>query len=394
MREGNVTAAYDKIKEQNVLPSVCGRICSAPCEKACVLNEENQPVDIRSLERYVSDFGRPRRFKKDKPVLKGKKIAIVGSGPTGLTASAFLARLGYQVTIFESLDKPGGILRYGIPEFRIPKKVLDAEIREIESLGVEIVTGCFIGQTITRAELFDQGFAVMLLAMGAGVPKFLDIKGTSLGSVYYGEEFLMRMNLMKTNLFARNIPSFAVGNNVVVIGSGNTAMDCARSAARLGRKVTLLFRRTEDEMRVKDIERQYSQEEGIAFEPLTIPLEIIPDNDNFAGGLKCMRMDYAQEKKDENWKLIPVPGSEFVMDADTVVIAVGHNPNVFKNIVGDQIEIDDDGSIVVDAQSGMTTFSGVFAAGNVVTNAGPVVEAMAAGKYAATQIDDYLKNLS
>jgi len=372
------------------LPSVCGRICSAPCEAACVFADEDAPIGIRALERYAADFGK-LHSRNGKPSLKGKKIAVIGGGPTGLSAAADLAKKGYQVTIFEALDEPGGVLRYGIPEFRIPKKNLDNEINEIAALGVELKTAFFGGQIMTVEEFFEQGFSAVLLATGAGVPKFIGLPGVNLGGVYYGEEFLMRVNLTRPNIFSRHIPNFFIGKNIAVIGSGNTSLDCARAAVRFGCEATLLFHRTEDEMRVQKIERDYGKEEGVCFEPLVKPVEILANSNNFVGGLKCIRMDYADFNSTGKWQLTEVPDSEFILDVDTVIIAVGHKPNSLISKFSPGLKLNDDESIMIDNETGMTSIPGVFAAGNAVTDAGPVVEAIVSGKKSAEFINKYLR---
>ena len=392
LREGNVDSAYAKIKEENCLAAICGRICSAPCEAACILNEEGAPpIGIRALERYAADFGRLKAAKRDQAFLGGKKIAIVGSGPTGLTAAAQLVQRGYQVTVFESFDKPGGVLRYGIPEFRVPKKTLDNEINEIRVAGVKIEVNFLIGHTASLEELIRQDFDAVLLATGAGIPKFMDLPGANLGGVYYGEEFLMRVNRAKSTFFSRKLDKLPVGQRIAVIGSGNTALDCARIGIRLGREVTLIFRGTEEDMRVKREERAYAKEEGVRFEPMVKPVEILADPGHFVGGLKCVRMDYADANGSGEWKITQVPDSEFVIDVDTVVIATGHSPNslIAKNV--SHLKVNSDGTLKVNEKTGITSLPGVFAAGNVRTNAGPVVEAIASGKKAAEEIDDYLK---
>ncbi len=393
LREGNVAGAYEKIKEQNCLPSVCGRICSAPCELACVLTDEDAPIGIRALERYAADFGRPRFYRWDKMICKGKKIAIVGSGPAGLAAASELAQKGFQVTVFDALDRPGGVLRYGIPEFRIPKKNLDYEINEIKALGVLIETNFFVGQTATIDDLFNEGFVAILLATGAGVPKFMDLPGSHLGMVYYGEEFLMRVNQEKSGIFSKNNPSFALGKKIAVIGSGNTALDCARAALRFGREVRLVFRRTEEEMRVRNDVRLYGKEEGIIFEPLVKPVEILANQNNFVDGLKCVRMDFADPDETGQWQLIPVPDSKFVLDVDTVIIAIGHHPNVVLKKFTTNLKVNKEGAVKINEETTMTSIKGVFATGNVVTNAGPVVEAIAAGKKSAEQMSEYIQKL-
>ncbi len=390
LREGSVNEAYSKIRESNCLASICGRICSAPCEKACILNKENAPINIRALERFAGDFGKDKVTRL--PISKdSKKIAIIGSGPCGLYSAWALIKKGYRVTVFESLEKPGGVLRYGVPEFRIPKRVLDSDINDIKIEGLEIVPNCFFGQTLSFDDLLQNDFKAILIATGAAIPKYLDIPGVNLAGVYYGEEFLMRVNLMKSNIFSRQIPTFPLGNKIAIIGSGNTALDCARASVRLGREVTLIFRRSEDEMRVKTIERDYAKEEGIKFEPLTRPIEVLASNKNFVKGLKCVRLDYTEQDESGKWQLEEVPDSQFTIEADTIVVAVGHRPNSNIQKFYPSIELDEDGSIMVDADTGMTSLNGVFAAGNVVTNAQPLIRTLGAGKDIADKIDNYLK---
>ena len=392
LREGNWDAAQSQIKEESLFPAICGRICSAPCEVACILNEEESPIAIRALERFASDHGKGIALKQKKILFGDKKIAIVGAGPARLTAAAELTKKGYPVTIFEAQDKPGGVLRYGIPEFRLPKRILDQEIEEICRAGVEIKTNFFIGQTLNLDDFFQEGFSAILLATGAGRPKFMDLPGSHWGGVYYGEEFLMRVNLMQRSIFSSKPSNFFIGQKIVVVGSGNTALDCARLARRLGRQVTLMFRRTEDEMRVRKEERDYAKEEGVSLEPLLKPLEILANPQNFVSGLKCIRMDYADSEIEGKWELIPVPESECILQADTVILAIGHEPNTFmvSPEQGVSLRLKEDGSIWVDEQTAMTSSKGIFACGNVATNAGPVVEAMASGKRAAEKIVQYL----
>ena len=390
LREGNVAQAYATVKEKNCLMSICGRVCTAPCEAACVLNDEGSPIGIRALERYASDFGRTKTIKRNRVFSTGRKVAIVGSGPAGLTAAVELIQRGYQVTIFESFDKPGGVLRYGIPEFRIPRKILDREIDEIKALGVKIQTNTLIGHTMTLEEI-QRDFSAILLATGASIPKFMDIGGTNLGGVYYGEEFLMRVNRAKSSLFSRGVPKLPMGQKVAVVGSGNTALDCARIAIRLGRQVTLVFRRTEEDMYVSARDRVLAKEEGVQFESMVKPVEICADPNGFVGGLKCIRMDYADSDDSGQWEIVALPGSEFTLDVDTVVLAIGHNPNSLLSKESSLLKVNKDGTIHTDEKRGMTSISGVFSAGNVQTNAGPVVEAMASGKKVAQEIDNYLK---
>jgi glutamate synthase (NADPH/NADH) small chain len=392
LREGDAANAYAKIREQNSLSSICGRICSAPCEKACILKDEGvPPIGIRALERYATDYGRTRPARRLSDHSSRKKVAVVGSGPAGLAAAVELAQRGYQVTVFESFDKAGGILRYGIPEFRIPKRILDAEIAEVKSAGIKMEMNFLVGHTATLEELRNQDFAAILLATGAGVPKFRDLPGANLGGVYYGEEFLMRVNRATGTMFSRKLDKLPLGQKIAVIGAGNTALDCARSAVRLGKEVTLIFRRTEEDMRVRKDERLYAKEEGVHFEPLVKPVEILGNANHFVDGLKCVRMDFADPDGSGQWQITPVPGSEFFIEADTVVIATGHKPNSLLNQDVAELAVNEDGTIKVKDEGGMTSVPGVFVAGNVQTNAGPVVKAIASGKKVATAIDSYLR---
>lgn len=388
MREGNISAAYECIKDRNCFPSICGRICSAPCEKACVLAKEQNPIGIRALERFVADFGKTKMIRKTGA--GSTKIAIVGGGPAGLTAAYDLLNRSYSVTLFESFDRLGGVLRYGVPEFRIPKRILDGDINEIVAAGLEAKTNFIVGKTVSLGELFASGYAAVLLATGAGIPKFSDIKGANSGGVYYGEEFLMRVNLIRTNIFNRHLPDFSVGERIAVVGSGNTALDCARAARRLGLEVHLLFRRTEDEMRVRDVEKQYGIEEGIQLHSMTKPIEIISGKEGQVIGIKSIRMDYADLDNTGRWELTAVPKSEFVLDVDNVVIAVGHQPNSYIAVVEPEIRLNADGTIWTDTVTGMTSKNKVFACGNVATNSGPVINAIRGGKLIAKKIDEYL----
>ncbi|MDP8213118.1 MAG: FAD-dependent oxidoreductase [Candidatus Zapsychrus exili] len=388
LREGNVTGAYDYIKQNNCFASICGRICSAPCEVACVLSEDKSPIQIRELERFAADFGRTRFVKKIQKNLNDKKVAIIGAGPCGLTAGWKLAKQGYQVTVFEALDKPGGVLRYGVPDFRVPKKVLDSEINNIKSLGVKIKTNFFIGKTATIDDLKSQGFEGILIATGAGTPKFMNVKGTNLGGVYYGEEFLMRVNLTKTSIFSKYIPTFPIGEKIVVVGAGNTALDCARAAVRFEKQVTLIFRRPEDETFVRQEEREFGKAEGIKVEPMIKVVEILSDDKGSTAGVKCIRMDYADV--DGNWEIIPVPDSEFTIEADTVIIAIGHKPNSTLSDTCTEIKVNRNKTVKINREDCSTSVEGVFAAGNVATGANPLINAMAQGLKAAESIDKFL----
>lgn len=424
LRDGHVSAALSKIKEANCFPSICGRICPAPCEGPGPFNPEDvrrgdpagRPspeagagavLGIRALERYAADFGNPRfavRERKPPVARAGKRVAIVGSGAAGLTAAAQLAEKGYRVTVFESMDRPGGALRYGIPAFRLPRKVLDDEISGLKISGVEFKTNCYVGRTILLEDILRpglpadrQGFEAILLVPGGGIPKLSDIPGADLGGVYYAEEFLMRVNLAGEGIFLRKELNFPLGAKVAVIGSGNVALDCARLAVRLGpapggagRKVTILSPRSLDDKKAFQQECAYGQEEGVSWESPVKPLELMAGERDFVSGVRCVRLDYADVETQGRWELMPVPDSEFVLDADTVIMAVGHGPNVLLNRGCPGLRLNADGGLWVNEENSMASLEGVFACGNVIKG-GSVVEAMASGKKAAEDIDRYLK---
>jgi len=379
LREGDAQGALAIIREKNPMPGVCGRICPAPCENSRGLPSQKF-VNIRSLERFAADNARGKFPKKISAVTS--KVAVVGSGPAGLAAAYELAMAGYKVTIFETLDKAGGVLRYGVPEFRLPSKVLDEEIKNILRLSVDLRLNCFVGQTIRLEDLWQDGYQAVLLSTGSGVPRLLDIPGANLSGVYYGEEFLMRINTMRLKLFGKPAESHCpIGPRVVVIGSGNTALDSARSARRLGCQVKLAFVRSESEMRVDPQELALAKEEGIALIPFARPVELIGHD---SGDVKAVKISKVKDDTAASGS-----NDEMVVEADTVVIAVGHHPNVWLKKFIPDLELNDDRSLKVDPQTAMTSVKGVFAAGNVVLNGGAVVYAMAAGQSAAEKIKNY-----
>lgn len=371
--------------------SICGRLCPAPCERACVFYEDGAPISIRGLERFASDFGQIKVTKSSYPTPRGKKVAVAGSGPAGLTVAAILAQKGYQVTVFESLNEVGGILRYGIPEFRFPKKVLDAEIAWLKSLGVNFKTNFLVGPSMKVSDFLTSGFSAVFLATGAGTVKFLDIPGTSLGGVMYADEFLMRLQLF-SSADPRTRAANQIGYQVVVLGRGYAALDAARAARRMNRQVTVLFAHSEDDFGVRVEEKEYSKEENIQLEPLVKPLEILADENDFARGVKCLRLDFADPTNSGQWQLVEVPDSEFIVDADSVILANGHTPSTALLCQAENdLKINQDGSVWVGESDFMTSLKGVFAEGNVVTGPNSIVQTIAASQKVAVAMDLYLR---
>ncbi len=400
--EGKRKEALEKIKEKNNLPAVCGRVCPQEdqCEGVCILNKKSIPINIGALERYASDVesavscpalpaGRQVSAvsKKDK---KGK-VAVVGSGPAGLTCAADLAKMGYQVTVFESLHTPGGVLVYGIPEFRLPKKIVQNEVGYIKSLGVDIRTDTLAGNTYTMEELFKEGFKAIFIAVGAGLPQFLGIPGENLKRVYSANEFLTRVNLMKAYKFPEYATPLGIGKKVAVIGGGNVALDCSRVALRLGKEVTLVYRRTEKEMPGRREEIENAKEEGVIFKILTQPIKILNDREGFVNGLECIKMVLGEPDESGRKKPVPVKDSNFILEVDTVIVAVGQRPNPLLAKVTPKLKTNTDGTISVDSNF-MTSLRGVFAGGDIITGADTVISAMGAGKKAAKAINEFIKN--
>lgn len=391
--EENFEGAIEKIKATNALPAICGRVCpqESQCEARCVLGKKGQPVAIGRLERFCADYEREKGVKTPEAMHStGKKVAVVGSGPAGLTAAADLAKLGHKVTIFESLHKAGGVLSYGIPEFRLPKEIVRQEVEYIKNLGVEVKPNYIIGRIKTLDELCDD-FDAVFLGTGAGLPNFMGIEGENLNGVYSANEFLTRVNLMKAydpeyDTMIRH------GKHVVVVGGGNVAMDAARSALRLGaEEVSIVYRRGEDEMPARREEIEHAKEEGITFRLLTNPVRILGDEKFNVTGVECIKMELGEPDKSGRRSPVPVEGSEFLVPADVVVIAIGTSPNpiIFKGSEG--LEQNKRGTVVADDETGATSKCGVFAGGDVVTGAATVISAMGAGKKAAKAIDEYLK---
>lgn len=391
--EEDFSGAIERIKGTNALPAICGRVCpqETQCEALCVLGKKGQPVAIGRLERFCADYERQTGVKvPEVPEPTGKKVAVVGSGPAGLTAAADLAKLGHKVTIFESLHKAGGVLSYGIPEFRLPKEIVRQEVEYIKQLGVELRPNYIIGRIKTLDELCDE-FDAVFLGTGAGLPSFMGIPGENFNGVYSANEFLTRVNLMKA-YDPEYDTKVRVGKHFVVVGGGNVAMDAARSALRLGAdEVSIVYRRGEDEMPARREEIEHAKEEGITFRLLTNPVRILGDEKFNVTAVECIKMELGEPDKSGRRSPVPVEGSEFTIPADVVVIAIGTSPNpiIFKGSEG--LDQNRRGTVVADEETGATSKCGVFAGGDVVTGAATVISAMGAGKKAAKAIDEYLK---
>ena len=387
IKEDDLEGAYSVIAESSSLPAVCGRVCpqERQCESACTLGIKFEPVGIGRLERFVADYHNENsKTKATKPESNGHKVAVVGSGPSGLACASDLAKQGFEVTIYEALHKAGGVLIYGIPEFRLPKKIVAREIEGLKELGVDIETNVVIGKTITIDELFEEGYEAIFIGSGAGLPKFMGIPGESLKNVFSANEFLTRINLMGAYLPESDTPIFHA-KKVAVVGGGNVAMDAARSARRLGAEVSIVYRRTEKELPARVEEVEHAKEEGIKFELLTNPIEILGSEDGSVSSLKCIRMELGEPDASGRRSPVPVKDSEFVEDFDCVIMALGTSPNpLIKNTTAG-IETEKHGCLIVNEEE-ETTRQNVFAGGDAVTGAATVILAMGAGKKAAASI--------
>lgn len=392
--QGKRKEALEKIREKNNLPAICGRVCPQEdqCEKTCILNKKDTSINIGALERYAADYelaGLPQP--KKQPRRSSIKVAIAGSGPAGLTAAADLAKIECYVQLFESLHIPGGVLSYGIPEFRLPKLIVHKELEYIKSLGVEVQTDVLIGRTLTLSDLFAGGTQAIFLAVGAGLPQFLGIPGENLGRVYSANEFLARINLMKAYQFPDYDTPINIGKTVAVIGGGNVAFDCARVAMRLGRDTRLIYRRTEKEMPARIEEIENAKAEGLRFELLTQPVNILADRDGFVNRLECIRMELGSPDASGRRRPVPLKDSNFVLDVDTVIVAIGQSPNPLLAKVTKGLKANPNGTVWVDDNL-MTSIPGVFAGGDIITGADTVISAMGAGKKAARSINRFIKN--
>ncbi len=392
--KGNFEQAYQIIAKDSALPAVCGRVCpqETQCESKCIRGIKGEPVAIGRLERFVADFHNANANAQcEKPKTNGHKVAIIGSGPSGLTCAGALARMGYEVTIFEALHIAGGVLVYGIPEFRLPKSIVEKEIENLVALGVKLERNIVIGKTLSIKELTDEyGFEAVFVGSGAGLPKFMNINGENLNGVYSANEFLTRINLMKAYLDESDTPVLKA-KNTVVVGGGNVAMDAARCAKRLGSNVTVVYRRTEKELPARREEVEHAMEEGIVFKFLTNPLEILSEDNSNASAIKCQQMKLGEPDQSGRARPVAIEGSEFDIEADCVIMALGTTPNPLIKNTTEGLDTKKWGEIIAD-EDGKTSIEGIYAGGDAVTGAATVILAMGAGKTSARAIDEYIKN--
>lgn len=394
--EGKFNQAAEKIREKNNLPAICGRVCpqETQCEDTCILAKKGSPIAIGALERFAADWQMSHSQVKKKVTVKKRqagKVAVVGSGPCGLTCAGDLVKMGYRVTIFESLHKAGGVLVYGIPEFRLPKKIVATEIDYVKNSAVEIRVNVLVGKTFSLDELFRE-HAAIFIAVGAGLPRFLNIPGENLNRVYSANEFLTRVNLMKAYLFPKYDTPINLGKRIAVVGAGNVAFDAARCALRLGAKqVFIVYRRTEKEMPARVEEIENGKEEGIESYLLTLPLKIIGDEDGYVKGMECQKMRLGEKDGSGRRRPVPIEGSQFFLDVDTVIVAIGQSPNPLLAKAMPGLKTGKRGIIVVDEVTQATNLKGVYAGGDITTGAATVISAMGAGKRAARAIDEYIR---
>lgn len=395
VKNGNFAEAYKVIGKSSALPAVCGRVCpqESQCEGKCIRGFKGEPVSIGKLERFVADWAREHNVEPEAPAApNGKRVAVIGSGPSGLTCAGDLAKLGYDVTIFEALHEAGGVLVYGIPEFRLPKQtVVKAEIENVKKLGVKIETNVVVGKSVTIDELLDEeGFDAVFIGSGAGLPKFMGIPGENANGVFSANEYLTRSNLMKAFSDDYDTP-IAAGHKVAVVGGGNVAMDAARTALRLGAEVHIVYRRSEEELPARVEEVHHAKQEGIIFDLLTNPVEILVDDNGHVRGMRCIRMELGEPDASGRRRPVEIPGSEFELELDTVIMSLGTSPNPLISSTTEGLDINKHRCIIAD-ENGLTTKQAVYAGGDAVTGAATVILAMGAGKAAAKGIDDYLSN--
>ena len=395
VQEGKFIEAAWKLKEQNTLPAVCGRVCpqEEQCEKLCVLGVKGEPVAIGRLERFVADYERNSgKIKVPQMAPKtGKRAAVVGAGPAGLTVAGDLIKLGHDVTVFEALQQPGGVLTYGIPEFRLPKAIVQAEVDYLKKLGVEFVMDFVVGRNSTIRELMDEeGYDAVFVGSGAGLPSFMRIPGENLVGVYSANEYLTRSNLMKAYLFPKYDTPPIIRQRVAVIGGGNVAMDSARTALRLGGDVTIVYRRAREQMPARAEEIHHAEEEGVKLKLLNNPIRIIGDDRHRVVAMECIKMELGEPDDSGRRRPVPVEGSEFTMELDTVIVAIGNKPNPLIPQTMPELEMTKWGTIVVDDDTMQTSVPGVFAGGDIVSGAATVILAMGQGRIAAAAMNDFL----
>ena len=396
VKEGNFEKAYQIIGESSALPAVCGRVCpqETQCEGKCIRGLKGEAVSIGKLERFVADWAKENGIKPVPAAQKnGHKVAVIGSGPSGLTCAGDLAKMGYDVTIFEALHKAGGVLVYGIPEFRLPKdKVVAAEVENVKSLGVKIETNVIIGKSVTIDELLkDEGFEAVFIGSGAGLAMFMGIPGEQANGVFSANEYLTRNNLMKAFREDYDTP-IAHGKKVAVVGGGNVAMDAARTALRLGAEVHIIYRRSEAELPARKEEVHHAKEEGVQFDLLCNPVEILTDDKDWVTGIKCIRMELGEPDASGRRRPVEIPGSEFTIDVDTVIMSLGTSPNPLISSTTIGLDVNKRKCIIADEEFGKTSKEGVYAGGDAVTGAATVILAMGAGKAGARGIDEYIKS--
>ncbi len=394
VKDGNFEEASKVIGKSSALPAVCGRVCpqESQCEGKCIRGIKGEPISIGKLERFVADWARENGIKPEKAEkMNGHKVAVIGSGPAGLTCAGDLAKLGYDVTIFEALHEPGGVLVYGIPEFRLPKQAVVAkEIENVKSLGVKIETNVVVGKSVTIDELLnEEGFSAVFIGSGAGLPKFMGIPGENANGVFSANEYLTRSNLMKAFDENANTPIMR-GKKVAVVGGGNVAMDAARTALRLGAEVHIVYRRSEEELPARVEEVHHAKEEGIIFDLLTNPVEILVDENGWVKGMTCIKMELGEPDASGRRRPVEIKGSEFDLELDTVIMSLGTSPNPLISSTTEGLDVNKWKCIVADENNGKTTKEGVYAGGDAVTGAATVILAMGAGKAAAKGIDEYL----
>lgn len=398
IKAGDYIGAAKEIKKTNSLPAICGRVCpqEEQCEKLCVLGKKGEPVAIGRLERFAADFEAAHHNGSEAPKPEHSElakfaVAVVGSGPAGLTVAGDLAKMGYSVTVFEALHKTGGVLRYGIPEFRLPRTILDREVEYVKSLGVKFITDVIIGRTIKVEDLLTRGFEAVFVGTGAGAPKLLGIPGENLSGIYSGNEWLTRINLMRAHREDYATP-IKIPRKCCVIGAGNTAMDCTRTALRVGaEQVTIVYRRGREEMPARAEEIENAEHEGVVFQLLTNPKRFIGDENGAVKAMECLRMELGEPDSSGRRRPVPVEGSEFEIECDTVIVALGQNPNPLIRTTTDGLTCETWGGICINAETGMTSIPGVFAGGDAVTGEATVISAMGAGKVAAAGIDAYIR---